>query len=336
MPVKTFGSVAQKLFNILATQDKTVDIGNFMDRVSLDAIGKVGFGFEFNAVEDPNNHWVRIYHDIDNGMRDPLFAHFPFLDHPALVWMFPARKDLHRRLDSFMDMLMEVVKNKRRLLEKNEEEQVEVHERDLLTLMIQSAPDEKSGLNDEELKNNMKLFFLGGQSTTSNALAFITYYLATNKDVQEKARKEANEILGDEMRDIIPTVEQLKKMKYIDMIIKEVLRISPPATQIIPRRATEDVDIGGYFIPKNTVLVADIYDIHHNPAIWKDPETFNPDRFLPDGEADKLSGAWLTFSSVRKYTWALSEDSKHKDKLRTTMGDLVVPIDLKITLTERY
>lgn len=66
------------------------------------------------------------------------------------------------------------------------------------------------------------------------------------------------------------------------------------------RTAAEDSELDGVFIPKGTKVALDIHDMHNSPRIWKDPETFNPDRFLPGGEADQLAGsgmAWLPFSN---------------------------------------
>lgn len=69
---------------------------------------------------------------------------------------------------------------------------------------------------------------------------------------------------------------------------------------MVARTAAEDSELDGVFIPKGTKVALDIRDMHNSPRIWKDPETFNPDRFLPGGEADQLAGsgmAWLPFSN---------------------------------------
>lgn len=72
------------------------------------------------------------------------------------------------------------------------------------------------------LRNIADIVLDTGHETTANALSFAIYHLARYADVQEKARKQVIEVLGDEKRDVFPTAEQLKEMKYIDMIIKEV------------------------------------------------------------------------------------------------------------------
>lgn len=78
------------------------------------------------------------------------------------------------------------------------------------------------------------------------------------------------------------------------------MRINPPASAIFNRTPVEDTDLDGVFIPKGQSVGLDIYNLHHNPTVWKDPEVFNPERFTPGGEYDQLSTTgmpWLPFSS---------------------------------------
>lgn len=72
--------------------------------------------------------------------------------------------------------------------------------------------------------------------------------------------------------------------------------MSPPITTFTDRVATEDTVISGTFIPKGTHVGLTVYELHHNPKVWKDPDTFDPERFAPGAEADQISGtAWAPF-----------------------------------------
>lgn len=69
---------------------------------------------------------------------------------------------------------------------------------------------------------------------------------------------------------------------------------------MIARYAAQDTELGGVFIPKGARMVLDIYGLHHNPKVWRDPLKFDPDRFLPGGEAEQLAGqgmAWIPFGN---------------------------------------
>jgi cytochrome P450 len=64
------------------------------------------------------------------------------------------------------------------------------------------------------------------------------------------------------------------------------------------RLCQQDINLAGHFIPKGTQVAVDIYNLHHNPAVWKDPYVFDPERFAPGGEADSKRGiAWVPFSN---------------------------------------
>lgn len=79
------------------------------------------------------------------------------------------------------------------------------------------------------------------------------------------------------------------------------MRRHPPAYNTTQRLIEEDINVAGTFIPKGSEWSLDIYNIHHNPNLWKDPYVFNPDRFLPGGEADNQEGiAWIPFSGGQR------------------------------------
>jgi cytochrome P450 len=89
-------------------------------------------------------------------------------------------------------------------------------------------------------------------------------------------------------------------MTYTNQIIKETLRINGPVPRIIPRIASEDTELSGYFIPKGTYLSVNIFSIQHSEKVWTNANEFNPDRFAEDGEASKGAGegmTWLPFGN---------------------------------------
>ncbi len=77
----------------------------------------------------------------------------------------------------------------------------------------------------------------------------------------------------------LPTVESLDKMKYLNNVWKESLRMCPPAHTLI-RQTTSNVELGGYLIPKNTMISISVYALHHSNHYWNNPEQFNPDRYF--------------------------------------------------------
>ncbi|KAI9472014.1 MAG: cytochrome P450 [Benjaminiella poitrasii] len=365
MPVKLFGELTLDLFKTIEESDGLVDFADLMERWTLDAIGRAGFGFNFNAVREKDNDWVNTYNVANSGISQALFSFFPSLDSKKFLWMFPKRQRIHQEMDRFLDMLNQVIYKKREMLDKGytNNDSLEENEKDLLTLMIESERKGEGILSDEELKSNLCIFFLAGHDTTANSLSFAIYYLAKYPEYQERARKEALEILGDEPEDVLPSVEQTKQMKFINQVIKETLRVSGPAVQVVPRVCTEDTTLSGTFIPKGTHINVDIFNIHHSQKVWNDGSEFNPDRFDEEtGEmVNRQAGegmAWVPFGNgsrqcigmnfslaeqrvllsmlLRKYNWALSNDSIHKERLMYKGFSVLHAYKMDIKFDKRY
>ncbi|CAO3681724.1 unnamed protein product [Umbelopsis ramanniana] len=366
MPVKLFGKLCEKMMVRFEEEGQglgNVDVPKFLQRFTLDVIGLAAFGYDFEALDNPVNHKVQTYNDINHGTRDPIYFFFPFLEQKFL-WALPKRRELHRKMDDMNAIFKSIIEHKRLTLASTKVK-TEDAEKDLLTLMLEAnveATDPKHRLSDSELRDDLAVFFLAGHDTTANALSFALYHLAVNQHVQEKARKEVIDILGDGDDIIYPTTAQCTEMKYIYMIMKETLRLNPPVQNSTLRVAQEDTNLDGTFVPKGTTLTADIYMMHHNPRIWKDSETFIPERFESGGENDLKTNtglAWVPFGNgarqcigmnfsfaeqkvtlamlLRQFTWTLPEDSINKDHIVLDGGMFFSsPKDLRLKFSKRF
>ncbi|GAA5801588.1 hypothetical protein HPULCUR_007036 [Helicostylum pulchrum] len=167
--------------------------------------------------------------------------------------------------------------------------------------------------------------------------------------------------LRDEPCDVLPTIEDTKRMTYINQIVKETLRINGPVSKTVPRVVQEDIFLSGAFVPKGTLLVVNMFGIQHSNKIWSDPDVFNRDRFAESGEGireDSESMAWAPFGYgskqcigmnfslnqqrvmlsmlLRKYRWSTPEDSAHKNGIISTGLNLQGPVDLDIAFSALY
>ena len=130
-----------------------------------------------------------------------------------------------------------------------------------------------------------------------NKLFIAITFISILQDVQEKARQESIKVLGTKLVDVSPTLKDSKKFPYLDMVIKEVLRMHAPFNEISVRVSDEDVELGGVVIPKHTIVNVDIEALHYNPDIWKNPEQFDPERFAEGSEHYSHEGiTWAPFS----------------------------------------
>jgi len=120
--------------------------------------------------------------------------------------------------------------------------------------------------------------FGAGSETTSNTLTWAILYLITHPKVQEKLHREIDQVIG---KNRLPTLADKSKMPYTEAITNEILRKSSLVPQGLFHCAMKDSQLNGFDIPKDTIIMANMYYVHHNPKIWgEDAAKFNPDRFM--------------------------------------------------------
>ena len=105
--------------------------------------------------------------------------------------------------------------------------------------------------------------------------------MIANPGAMKKAQEELDRVVG---KGELPDFCHKDSLPYIDALIKELLRWSPPVPLSSPNRAMQDDFYRGYFIPKGATVIQNIWAIFRDPNIYPDPAAFNPDRFLKDGK----------------------------------------------------
>lgn len=166
---------------------------------------------------------------------------------------------------------------------------------DLLTRLM-LARDEETGeaMSENLLRDESITTFFAGHETTARTMTFTWYALAGNPAVAEKLHAELETVLGDRA----PTMEDLHHLPYTLQVIKEVLRLYPPAPFYIRDALAEDT-LGDVKIPALPVLMSPYYT-HRHPDFWEDPLTFNPDRWTPEQEAKMHPYAYHPFAAGQR------------------------------------
>ncbi|KQK08828.1 cytochrome P450 72A15 [Brachypodium distachyon] len=170
---------------------------------------------------------------------------------------------------------------------------------DLLGLLLESSMTDtdangKSSLamSIEEVVEECKLFYFAGMETTSVLLTWTMIVLSMHPEWQDRAREEVVTLFGKQK----PEYEGLNRLKFVTMILYEVLRLYPPASALT-RRTYKEIEIGGIRYPAGVVFEMPVLFIHHDPEIWgTDVHQFRPDRFAEGvSKASKNPGAFLPF-----------------------------------------
>ncbi|XP_053177698.1 cytochrome P450 2J4-like [Scomber japonicus] len=139
--------------------------------------------------------------------------------------------------------------------------------------------------------------FLAGTETTSTTLQWALIYLIKNPDIQEKVQAEIDSVIGQIRQ---PTMADRPNLPYTDAVIHEIQRMGNIVPLNILRMASKDTTLGGYFIPRGTVLMPFLTSVLFDKTAWETPDTFNPGHFLDaDGKFVKRE-AFLPFSAGKR------------------------------------
>lgn len=147
---------------------------------------------------------------------------------------------------------------------------------------------------------------MGGSDTTATTLTWAMCLLLRNPLVLEKAREEIDMQIGKER---CVNESDISKLVYLQAIVKETLRLYPPAPFSSPREFNEDCTIGGYHVKKGTRLIPNLWKIQRDPSVWSDPTEFQPERFLTTHKEVDVKGQnfeLLPFGSGRRMCAGMS------------------------------
>lgn len=161
---------------------------------------------------------------------------------------------------------------------------------DLLGMLLAARDDDGSPMTDRQLRDEVMTLFLAGHETTANTLSWTLYLLAQNPDVEARLHAELDHVLGKRL----PTMAEVAELRYTGQVIKESMRLYPPAWGI-GRQAQEPFEVGGYRFEKDTYVFICQYITHRDPRYFADPERFEPDRWSEDQARKVPRFAYLPF-----------------------------------------
>jgi cytochrome P450 len=279
--IEAYGTVIVNYTTMLAdswreSDSDQRDIQKDMSRLTLAIVCKTLFDADFADDENRVNRAMATLNEI---MLDHI--HLPL---PTPRW-WPSAKN--RKKVAALDEIEEIVVS---IIQERKAEAVD--RGDLLSMLIQARDENGEGLDDKQLRDEAMTLFFAGHDTTANALTWMWLLLSRHPEVEARLLDELNHVLQGRS----PTFEDLRDLPYLDMVVKESMRILP-SVWVFMREPAEDVEIEGYRFPKGAFLLISPYTLGHHPDLFEDPERFEPERFSRENEAKLPSGAYVPFAA---------------------------------------
>nr|WP_315219555.1 cytochrome P450 [uncultured Flavobacterium sp.] len=250
------------------TKDEPVDLFVIMSQLAFDVVAKSLF--KISTAENKFDRLKFIIEEVQNFLVKEIR-----LPHKAWWFTLSGQVKKHRLLALESNQII------KEIVEERVASKQEVN--DLLNMLLETRyEDTGEGMSVNQLIDEIKILFIAGHETTANAMTFTLYLLAKHPEIQHKILQEIHQIEVETDN----VVDRLQKMTYINAVLNESMRLYPPAW-IVDRENVSDDSIGDHNLLKGTLIGVSFYELHRNPKYWKNPEEFNPERFL--GEQKKES-----------------------------------------------
>lgn len=298
--LQSYIALKNKAASVLVDKiDQQVKAGNsfelfsFIGLASLDIILQCAFSYESNCQQlgetHPYVHAVNVLSDIwvARSLKPWFYPDF-------LFYLSPSGREFKKNCDYVHKVAEDIIAKRKKSLEEEGSKPKSRH-LDFLDILLTAKDENSQGLTSLEIRNEVDTFLFEGHDTTTSGMCWTLYLLAKHPEHQRECQREINELMeGRENRDL--QWSDLPKLSYLTQCIKESMRLYPPVT-FIQRVTTKDIVLDDHQIPAGTTIGVQIYNLHHNKAVWEDPYEFKPERFSPDKERKYDNFAFVPFSA---------------------------------------
>ena len=273
--------------------DETIDVGHDMTSVTLDTIAICGFGFRLNSFYRESHHPFIV------AMSDALeiamsIRGLPFEE----IFSKTKLKRLDGDAQTMFAVVDKIIADRKAEFAASGDTTTKT---DLLSYML-TGTDKKTGekLDDTNIRYQIITFLIAGHETTSGLLAFTLYFLLKHPDVLARAREEVDRVFGTDIS-VKPTVKAVNKLAYVTQVLKEVLRLWPPAPAFAVLPYKDEVVGGKYLLKARSQNVLLLPSLHRDRSVWgENAERFDPDNFLPEREAARPVNAYKPFGNGQR------------------------------------
>ncbi|PQQ13505.1 cytochrome P450 98A2 [Prunus yedoensis var. nudiflora] len=269
-------AMVQSIFKHCAIHEKNGEsllVKKYLGRVAFNNITRLAFGKRFvNSEDEMDEQGQEFKAVVSNGVK--IGASLSMAEHiPWLRWMFPLEEEAFAQHGARRDRLTRTIMEEHTQARTKSGGAKQHFVDALLTLK------DKYDLSEDTIIGLLWDMITAGTDTTAISVEWAMAELIKNPRVQEKAQEELDRVIGFER---VMTENDFSNLPYLQCVAKEALRLHPPTPLMLPHRANAHVKIGGYDIPKGASVHVNVWAVARDPAVWKDPHEFRPERFLEE------------------------------------------------------
>ncbi|CAM4548245.1 unnamed protein product [Lepidochelys olivacea] len=269
---------------------------------ALDIICETAMGKNVGAQNNRDSEYVRAVYKMSDLIHHRQKS--PWLWSNLMYPMFQEGREhtrslkiLHSFTDSVIEEKAREIKNHTQQkddFDDNCEQSGPKRRRAFLDMLLNATDDEGNKLSYMDIREEVDTFMFEGHDTTAAAMNWVIYLLGCHPEAQKKVHRELDEVFGNSDQPV--TMDDLKKLRYLECVVKEALRLFP-SVPFFARTTSEDCHISGFKIPKATEVIVVPYVLHRQPEIFPDPEEFRPERFFPENSKGRHPYAYVPFSA---------------------------------------
>ncbi|XP_059653671.1 cytochrome P450 98A2-like [Cornus florida] len=252
---------------------KSLLVKKYLAAVSVNNITRLAFGKRFlndDGVMDEQG--LDFKANVENGTK--LGASLSIAEHiPWLRWMFPLENEAFLKHGTQRDRITRAIMEEHTLTRQKTGGAKQHFVDALLTLQ------DKYDLSEDTIIGLLWDMIVAGTDTTAISVEWTMAELIKNPRVLQKAQEELDRVIGFER---VLTESDFPSLPYLRSVVKESLRLHPPTPLMLPHRANANVKVGGYDIPKGSIVLVNVWAVARDPTVWKNPLEFRPERFFEE------------------------------------------------------
>ncbi|KAL4562781.1 hypothetical protein LXL04_026811 [Taraxacum kok-saghyz] len=257
--------------NTCCTNGKAINIGAAVFTTTLNILSNSIFSIDFAQYDTVSSQ----------EFKEAVMALLELAGKPSLADFFPILKPFDpqgflRQGNVYGHKLLAIID---KIIDKRLESRLSSStNNDVLDSLLNLVQKDESSFSRDDMRHLFFALFVAGTDTTTGTIEWAMAELIRNTKKMEIVRSEIVKLMQNNSENI--EEKHIPQLPYLQAVIKETLRLHPPAPFLVPHQAIDNIEVKGFMVPKNAQILCNVWAMGRDPSVWSNPEMFMPERFL--------------------------------------------------------